>query len=201
MTDVLKHLRAALFLNAEARMGSWGLSFDLVYCDFSKSSSQVTNIVAPGVGVEVPLNSGTTTDLTGSMLSLMGSYALRRSSNASFDLLAGVRYTHIAATLDWNFTMSVASSRHARGRPRRAPTCGRRRRSPRARYALRTRLGSCRFISTLAQGPRMASSRGRGYSGSDMHSAGATATGGFIVPAALAGGHTVQIFLLGKPSL
>jgi hypothetical protein len=107
MTDVLKHLRAALFLNAEARKGRWGLSFDLVYCDFSKSSSQVTSIVVPGLGVEVPLNAGTTTDLTGSMLSLMGSYALRRSSNASFDLLAGVRYTHIAATLDWNFTMSV----------------------------------------------------------------------------------------------
>ncbi len=108
MTNLLKHLRAALFFNAEARKGRWGLSVDLVYCDFSKSSSQVTNIVVPGLGVEAPVNAGTTTYLTGSMLSLMGSYALSRSSNASFDFLAGVRYTHIGATLDWNFTTPVA---------------------------------------------------------------------------------------------
>jgi hypothetical protein len=107
MTNLLKHLRAALFLNADARKGKWGLSFDFVYCDFSKSSSRVTSVVVPGSGAEVPINAGTTTDLTGAMLSLMGTYALSRSANASFDLLAGARYTHIGATLDWSFAASV----------------------------------------------------------------------------------------------
>lgn len=115
MTDVLKHLRAALFLNVEARRGKWGLSFDLVYCDFSKSGSQVTNVVVPGLGAEIPLNAGTTTDLTGSMLSLMGSYTLTRSSNASLDLLAGVRYLHIGATLDWSFATAVPGLRTLAG--------------------------------------------------------------------------------------
>jgi hypothetical protein len=107
MSNLLKHLSAAFFLNAEARKGKWGLSFDLVYCDFSKSSSAVTNVSVPGQSGEAPVNAGTMTGLTGYMDSLMGSYALLRSSRASFDLLGGVRYTHIGATLDWSFTASV----------------------------------------------------------------------------------------------
>ena len=103
MTNLLEHLRAALFLNAAASKGSWGVSLDLVYCDFNKSSSEVTSIDVPGQGAFAPVNAGTTTGLTGTMLSLLGSHALGRSSHSSFDVIAGVRYTHIAATLDWNF--------------------------------------------------------------------------------------------------
>ena len=103
MTNLLEHLRAALFLNAAATKGKWGLSLDLVYCDFNKSSSQVTSIDVPGQGAVAPVNAGTTTGLTGSMLSLMGSYAVMYSPRSNLDLLAGVRYTHIAATLDWSF--------------------------------------------------------------------------------------------------
>jgi hypothetical protein len=105
-TDLLKHLRAAFFMNAEARKGDWGLSIDLVYCDFSKASSRVTNIVGPGIGIEVPVNTGTTAGLSGTLVSPTGSYALMRSPNLSFDLLAGVRYTHISTTLDWSFATS-----------------------------------------------------------------------------------------------
>jgi hypothetical protein len=107
MTNLLEHLRAALFLNGSATRGKWGLSVDFVYCDFSKSSSQVTSIDVPGQGAAAPVNTGTTTGLTGSMLSLSGNYALKRSSNSGLDLLAGVRYTHVAATLDWSFTSAA----------------------------------------------------------------------------------------------
>jgi hypothetical protein len=107
MSNVLKYLSGAFFLNAEARKGKWGLSFDLVYCDFTKADSRVTNVVVPGRGNEVPINAGTTTGLSGYMFSLMGSYTLQRSSRTSFDLLAGARYTHIGATLDWSFTNPV----------------------------------------------------------------------------------------------
>lgn len=106
-TNLLKHLRAAFFLNAAASKGEWGLSLDFVYCDFNKASSRVSNIVVPGLGVEVPVNTGTTTNLSGTLLSLAGSYSLMRSSNANFDLLAGMRYSHIGATLDWNFATSL----------------------------------------------------------------------------------------------
>jgi hypothetical protein len=72
-----------------------------VYCDFSKASSKVTTVA--------PVNAGTTTGLTGSMVSLLGSHALTRSSRSSFDLLAGVRYTHVAATLDWSLAAGTGT--------------------------------------------------------------------------------------------
>jgi hypothetical protein len=108
MSNVLKHLSGAFFLNAEARKGKWGLSSDLVYCDFTKSDSKVTNVDLPGQGNQIPLNAGTTTALTGYMFSLMGNYALQRSSHANFDLLAGARYMHIGTTLDWSFTNPIS---------------------------------------------------------------------------------------------
>lgn len=107
MSNLLKHLSGAFFLNATASKGKWGLFTDLVYCDFSKADSSVTNVTVPGRGSEVPLNAGTTTDLTGYMFSLAGSYALARAPGLSFDLLGGVRYTHIGATLNWSFTTPV----------------------------------------------------------------------------------------------
>jgi hypothetical protein len=107
MSDVLKHLSGAFFLNAAARRGRWGLSFDLVYCDFSKTGSKVTDVTGPGGRTEVPVNLGTTTSLTGYMTSLMGTYSVTESERASVDLLLGMRYTHIGATLDWNFAGDV----------------------------------------------------------------------------------------------
>ncbi len=107
MSDVLKHLSGAFFLNADAMKGRWGGSFDLVYCDFDKAGSNVTHVDLPGGGGGVPINTGTRTSLTGYMFSLLGLYRLQDSPAASVDLLAGARYTHIGATLDWSFEVPV----------------------------------------------------------------------------------------------
>jgi hypothetical protein len=109
MTNLLQHLNAALFLNGEARKGRWGLATDFVYCSFQKEGSNVSNVSGPGGESEVPVNSGTTTTLTGYMVSLTGNYSLSRRPDAKLDLLAGVRYTHIGTTLDWSFTTSADS--------------------------------------------------------------------------------------------
>jgi hypothetical protein len=109
MTNLLQHLNAALFLSGEARKGRWGLATDFVYCNFQKEGSNVTNISGTGGTSEVPINSGTTTTLTGYMVSLTGNYSLARWPDAKLDLLAGLRYTHIGSTLDWSFTTSVDS--------------------------------------------------------------------------------------------
>jgi len=107
MTNLLQHLNAAFFLSGEARKGSWGLATDLVYCDFQKESSNVTTVGGPGGQVEIPVNSGTTTSLSGYMVSLTGNYSIARSPDAKLDLLAGLRFTHIGTTLDWSFAASV----------------------------------------------------------------------------------------------
>ena len=108
MSNLLQHLNAALFLSGEARKGKWGIASYLVFVDFQKTGSNVTSVVGPG-GNEVPVNSGTTTSLTGYMVSLTGNYSLLRWPDAKLDLLAGLRYTHIGTTLDWSFASSVDS--------------------------------------------------------------------------------------------
>jgi hypothetical protein len=107
LTNLLQHLNAALFLNGEARKGRWGLATDFVYCSFQKEGSNVSNVSGPGGESEVPVNSGTTTTLTGYMVSLTGNYAVVRRPDTKLDLLAGLRYTHIGTTLDWSFTTSI----------------------------------------------------------------------------------------------
>lgn len=119
MTDLLKHLDGALFLNGEARRGKWGLAADFVYCDFQKSGSNVTTVVGPGGVIEVPINTGTNTSLTGYMVSLAGNYSLVRQPDKTFDVLTGVRYTHIGTTLDWSFETAVG------GLPARSGSVGR----------------------------------------------------------------------------
>jgi len=107
MTNLLKHLNAALFLSGEARKGRWGLATDFVFCDFQKAGSNVKTLAGPGGEIEVPVNSGTTTSLTGYMVSVTGNYSLQQWRDANLDLLGGLRYTHIGTTLDWSFTTSV----------------------------------------------------------------------------------------------
>ena len=107
LTNLLQHLNAALFLSGEARKGRWGLAADLVFRDFQKEGSNVTNVGRPGGENEVPVNTATTTSLTGYMVSVTGNYSLRRSADGNLDLLAGLRYTHIGTTLDWSFAASV----------------------------------------------------------------------------------------------
>ena len=108
LTNLLQHLNAALFLSGEARKGKWGLAADLVYCAFRKEGSNVLSVQGPG-GSEVPVNTATTTSLTGYMISLTGHYALVRSPDTQLDFLTGLRYTHIGTTLDWSFAVAVDS--------------------------------------------------------------------------------------------
>jgi len=109
LNDILKYLSGAFFLSAEARKDRWRLALDLVYCDFSKADSKVSTVVAPDGMVEVPVNTATTTTLGGSMVSVTGGYALLALPTAELDVLAGLRYTHIGATLRWDFAAEVES--------------------------------------------------------------------------------------------
>ena len=109
LTNLLQHLNGALFFSGEARKGAWGVASDLVFCSFQKEGSNVSSVGGPGGEIEVPVNTATTTSLTGYMVSVTGNYSLARSAAAKVDLLAGVRYTHIGTTLDWSFATSVDS--------------------------------------------------------------------------------------------
>ena len=85
------------------------MAADLVYCDFRKEGSNVLSVQGPAGGSEVPVNTATTTSLTGYMVSVTGHYSLVRSPDIQLDFLTGIRYTHIGTTLDWSFAVAVDS--------------------------------------------------------------------------------------------
>ena len=109
LTNLLQHLNAALFLSGEARKDGWGVAADLVFCNFRREGSNVSTVQGPAGEVEAPVNSGTTTSLTGYMVSVTGNYSLMRWPDMRLDLLGGLRYTHIGTTLDWYFATTVDS--------------------------------------------------------------------------------------------
>jgi hypothetical protein len=121
MSDILKYLTGAFFINGEARKGRFGLGLDFIYCDFSKADSKVSTVTPGGGTVEVPVNAGTTTSLGGTMVSLTGSYAVLLRPESELDVLAGVRYTHIRASLDWSFSSDVGGLPERTGSATQAP--------------------------------------------------------------------------------
>jgi hypothetical protein len=108
LDNILKYLSGAFFINGEARKGRFQLGLDFIYCDFTRADSKVSTVTVAGGAAEVPVNVGTSTSLGGEMLSLTGGYTLLQRRDAELELLAGMRYTHIGATLDWDFSSEVS---------------------------------------------------------------------------------------------
>lgn len=85
--DYLQHLEAALMLSAEARKGKWAILADVIYLDFSKQNATMRS------GVDV----GSQASLKGLVWQLAASRALA----PSVEILGGVRYFSLEASLDW----------------------------------------------------------------------------------------------------
>ena len=95
----------------EARKGRWSIFGDFVYVDFGNQHSEVRSVdFNPGPGpvnvTTTQLNSGTQTALDATVFTLVGGYSLVQVS-ATLDLIAGVRYTSVKASTDWNLTAVV----------------------------------------------------------------------------------------------
>jgi hypothetical protein len=57
--------------------------------------------------VQVPVNANTQTGLKGLVWELAASYTVSRSSTATFDVLGGLRYAGLEASVDWQFAQPV----------------------------------------------------------------------------------------------
>jgi hypothetical protein len=99
--DYLSNLDFALFLAGEARRGRWAIITDIIYLDFSNEEGAVKSVTGPGGGVQVPVNANTQTGVKGLVWSLAASYTVSRSSASTFDVLGGLRYAGLEASVDW----------------------------------------------------------------------------------------------------
>jgi len=99
--DYLENLDFALMLAGEARKGDWAIFSDVIYLDFSSETAAVKSVSGPGGVVQVPVNANTQARLKGLVWSLAASYTVSRSSTATFEVLGGLRYAGLDASLNW----------------------------------------------------------------------------------------------------
>jgi hypothetical protein len=104
-------LSFAFMLTGEARKGDWSVVADVVYVDFDSEAAEVKSVsfAGPGgaVAVDVGADTGTSGTLTGTEWSLAAGYTLARGAASSFDVVAGVRFLTIEATVDWRLAAEV----------------------------------------------------------------------------------------------
>jgi hypothetical protein len=98
--DYLSNLDFALFLAGEARRGRWSIITDLIYLEFSNEEGAVRSVTGPG-GSEQVANANTQTGVKGLVWALAASYTVSRSSASTFDVLGGLRYAGLEASVDW----------------------------------------------------------------------------------------------------
>jgi hypothetical protein len=102
----LNNLDLALMLGFEARKGDWSIFTDAMYLEFSNEKAAVRTVSGPGGIVQVPVNTNTSVGLKSVIVTLAGGYTVARADSGTLDLIGGVRYMTMEASLDWNFAGS-----------------------------------------------------------------------------------------------
>jgi len=109
---LLGALDMAFMLQAEARKGRWLFATDVIYLDLSSDSSSVRSIdFNPGSGpvniANTALDTGTQTNLKGTVWTLVGGYAAVQDPRATLDVIGGFRYLDLKATTNWQLSATV----------------------------------------------------------------------------------------------
>ena len=101
--DYLEHLDFVLMLAGEARKEDWILRADVVYVDFGNERSSVKSVSGPGGVVEIPVNTGTTSSISGLQWQATIGYLFVSQPGLSLEVLGGLRYLDLTMDLEWQF--------------------------------------------------------------------------------------------------
>jgi hypothetical protein len=110
---LLGALDMAFMLTAEARKGRWLMTTDVIYLDLSSDSSTVQSIdFNAGSGpvniANTALDTGTQTNIKGTVWTLVGGYAAVQDPRATLDVIGGFRYFDLKATTNWQLSATVS---------------------------------------------------------------------------------------------
>jgi hypothetical protein len=108
--DYLENLSGVLMLAGEARKGSWAVFSDLIYLKFDSQESKVRALDFASIGstpINATLDVGTTSELEGWAWTLGASHTLVDTPGGTLDILGGLRYLDIDATVDWRLSAAI----------------------------------------------------------------------------------------------
>lgn len=111
--QLLEAVDMAAMMTGEARKGRWLVGLDAMYLDLGHLDSRVASVdFNPGAGpVNVStanLNAGGATDMSGTLLTLSGGYAVINEKRNVMDVIGGLRYFRMHAHTDWTLSAVVA---------------------------------------------------------------------------------------------
>lgn len=111
--SLLGSIDMAAMVAGEARRGRWVIVADGIYLDLGRSSSIVRSVdFDPGRGpvnvTTTALDAGTSTELRGTLFTLLAGYAAITGAAATLDVMAGVRGLRLKAGTDWRLSAAVA---------------------------------------------------------------------------------------------
>ena len=105
--DILDNLEFTFQGGFDARKGQWGVVTDLIYMSVGNSKRNTQEGTIGGSQIPVDASARVELDMKSWIWTTAGYYRVVEQSNASFDVLAGLRYIDVEQTLDWSFSGNV----------------------------------------------------------------------------------------------
>jgi hypothetical protein len=106
-TYYLNKLNGTLMLTGEARKGKMSFFSDYIYLDISGSDSHIKSVDFGGSLVNSSIDAGTQTSIKGTAVLLGGGYTVVQTTDASMDVIGGLRYLGIDISTDWHLTTTI----------------------------------------------------------------------------------------------
>ncbi len=100
----------AFMMMGEARKDRWLVFGDIVYTNLSSERTKVRRVTGPLGNLSAQITGTASTDLSSTILTFGGGYALVRIDRWNMDLLAGARYMGLATNL--TLTLQEARGRY-----------------------------------------------------------------------------------------
>ncbi|ALE59087.1 hypothetical protein P0D87_12695 [Paraburkholderia sp. RL17-368-BIF-A] len=105
--NYFQNLKFAVMLQGEARKGDWSILVDTIYLNFGRHESSVNATNGQFGPGETAQN--VETGFRGTLMQVGGGRTVMRQSWGNIDLIAGIRYLAVKATLDASLIASVGS--------------------------------------------------------------------------------------------
>jgi hypothetical protein len=105
--NYLQNLKFAVMLQGEARKGDWSVFADTIYLNFGRHESSVNATNGQFGPGETAQN--VETSFRGTLIQIGGGRTVTRQSWGNIDLIAGIRYLGVKATLDASLVASLGS--------------------------------------------------------------------------------------------
>jgi len=111
-STLLDNLDFAFMINGQARKDRWLVATDVIYLNFGSTDSSVQSVdFNPGTGpINIStssLNTGTQSNITGWLWTMVGGYGVIMEPRANLDVIGGFRYLGLKASTDWQLTGNV----------------------------------------------------------------------------------------------